>query len=193
LLGAVYFLYSDGREKDAEIARLQTDNQEVTALRAENQQLKKIPDQSAEIARLQKENEDVLRLRGETSQLRQQLQQAVRQLRTAQNQSGQALQQQQQIAAQNEALRAQTEQMQQDQAKAQADACINNLRQIDAAKKQWALDGKAAAGAVPTVADLAPYFPNNTFPVCPGGGTYTINPLGVPPACSIAGHALPQP
>ncbi len=187
LLGGVYFLYSAGREKDAEIAGLQKDNEEVTALRSENEQLKKIPDQSAEIARLQKDNEDLLRLRSEASQLRQQNQQLTRQLQATQAQNDQVQQQQQQIAA----LRAQTQQMQQDQAKAQADACINNLRQIAAAKLHWALDNKPPAGATPTATDLAPYFPNNTFPVCPGGGAYTINPLGAEPACSIAGHVLP--
>jgi hypothetical protein len=124
--------------------------------------------------------------------LKQQVQQLTQQLQSAQAQNGQVLQQQQQIAAQNEALRAQTQQMQQDQAKAQADACINNLRQIESAKLRWAVDNKPVPGATPAASDLAPYLPNTTFPVCPGGGTYSINPMGVPPTCSAPGHVLPQ-
>jgi chromosome segregation ATPase len=192
LLAGVIFLYSSGRNQDAELARLRQDNAEVDSLRAENEQLKKIPDQSAEIARLQKENEDLLRLRGEVSQLRQQNQQVSAQLQAAQAQNGQVLQQQQQIAAQNEALRAQTQQMQQAQAQAQTDACINNLRLIDSAKQQWALENKKPAGAIPAVSDLAPYFPSNSIPVCPAGGTYSINEIGAPPSCTVPGHILPR-
>jgi hypothetical protein len=73
---------------------------------------------------------------------------------------------------------------------AQLNACINNLRQIDAAKQQWALENNATVDAVPTVQDLLPYLPNQVFPVCPSGGTYTINAVGVLPTCSIPGHVL---
>ena len=71
-------------------------------------------------------------------------------------------------------------------------ACINNLRQIDAAKREWALENNKTAGAVPTAQDLLPYFTDGQFPVCPAGGTYTINAVGVPPTCSVPGHVLPQ-
>jgi general secretion pathway protein G len=40
---------------------------------------------------------------------------------------------------------------------AQTNACINNLRQIDAAKQQWALEKGKTASAVPTASDLGPY------------------------------------
>ena len=36
-------------------------------------------------------------------------------------------------------------------------ACINNLRQIDAAKQQWALENGKSAAQVPTSASLNPY------------------------------------
>jgi hypothetical protein len=75
---------------------------------------------------------------------------------------------------------------------AQRNVCINNLRQIDAAKQQWALENDKAADAIPTGLELLPYFQDGIFPVCPSGGTYTINAVGVPPTCSIPGHALPQ-
>lgn len=72
--------------------------------------------------------------------------------------------------------------------------CINNLRQIDAAKNQWALENGKSPSAVPTEADLRPYIgpPGRGFPHCPQGGVYTIGAVGVVPKCSIPGHALAQ-
>ncbi len=74
----------------------------------------------------------------------------------------------------------------------QRNACINNLRAIDGAKQQWALEKNMPADAVPTVKDLLPYLKDGIFPVCPGGGTYSINSVEAVPTCSIPGHALPQ-
>jgi hypothetical protein len=71
----------------------------------------------------------------------------------------------------------------------QQNACINNLRQIDAAKNEWALEKGKKDGDVPAKEDLMPYL--RKWPVCPQGGTYTINTVGKPPECSIPGHALP--
>ena len=71
----------------------------------------------------------------------------------------------------------------------QRNACINNLRQIDAAKSEWALENNKANGDLPTKEDLSPYL--RRWPVCPAGGTYSINPIGEPPTCSIPGHELP--
>jgi hypothetical protein len=75
----------------------------------------------------------------------------------------------------------------------QLNACINNLRQIDAAKNQWALEKSKKADDVPTEDDLKPYIgpPGRGFPKCPEGGTYTIGPVGELPKCSIPGHVLP--
>jgi septal ring factor EnvC (AmiA/AmiB activator) len=70
----------------------------------------------------------------------------------------------------------------------QRDACLNNLRQIYAAKAAWALQNGKTATDVPTEQDLLSYFPDNAFPVCPSGGTYTIGAVGVPPSCSIHGQ-----
>jgi serine/threonine protein kinase len=67
--------------------------------------------------------------------------------------------------------------------------CIANLIQIAAAKQEWALEYNKTNGDVPTVDGLRPYIQSG-FPVCPDGGTYSINPIGDPPTCSIPGHAL---
>ncbi|MGH8022265.1 MAG: hypothetical protein ACRED1_01695, partial [Limisphaerales bacterium] len=72
---------------------------------------------------------------------------------------------------------------------AQRNACINNLRRIEAAKKEWALGNNKTNGDIPTQKDLMPYL--GLWPVCPTGGAYSINPLGTLPTCSIRGHKLP--
>jgi hypothetical protein len=73
---------------------------------------------------------------------------------------------------------------------AMMNACINNLRLIDAAKNQWALEGSKKPGDVPTAQDLKPYLKNGTLPVCPSGGIYTIGAVSNVPTCSISGHML---
>ena len=70
-------------------------------------------------------------------------------------------------------------------------ACINNMRMIQAAKQEWALENGKPGDATPTENDLTPYFQNHQFPHCPAGGTYTINNITNPPACSTHGQ-LPE-
>ena len=71
--------------------------------------------------------------------------------------------------------------------------CLNNLRQIDGAKQQWALENKQPADAVVVMQQILPYLSHNgTLPTCPSGGVYTLNAIDAVPTCSIAGHALPQ-
>jgi prepilin-type N-terminal cleavage/methylation domain-containing protein len=75
-----------------------------------------------------------------------------------------------------------------------AKACVANLKQIQAAKEQWAMDTNAAPTATPTQADLAPTDGSGyikSWPRCPSGGTYTIGNLQTDPTCSIGGtHSL---
>jgi len=75
----------------------------------------------------------------------------------------------------------------------QQNACINNLRQLDAAKNQWALEQGKKTGDACTAADLKPYIRliNGHLPKCPAGGTYTIGTIGETPKCSMPGHLLP--
>ena len=86
----------------------------------------------------------------------------------------------------------------------QKNACINNLRQIDGAKQQWALENKKVSTSVPVATDLAPYLGRGTgtLPSCPvdSSGTfaasYSPNQVDTAPTCKIAGsaavpHALP--
>jgi prepilin-type N-terminal cleavage/methylation domain-containing protein len=81
-------------------------------------------------------------------------------------------------------------------ATSQANACINNLRQIDAAENQWALEqGKVTGNTVSLNSDLTPYIKlnkNNLIPGCPAGGTYTANPVGNNPTCSLGTTVTPN-
>jgi hypothetical protein len=70
-------------------------------------------------------------------------------------------------------------------------ACINNLRQIDAAKEQWALEQMKTNGDAADVTGVCTFLKGGTIPTCPKGGVYTLNPIGSAPTCSIPGHVLP--
>lgn len=68
--------------------------------------------------------------------------------------------------------------------------CINNLRFIDGAKQQWALEYIKTTNDIPTMEDLRPWIergPKGEVPVCPNGGKYTLGRIGEPPSCSIHG------
>ncbi|MGC9004484.1 MAG: competence type IV pilus major pilin ComGC [bacterium] len=53
-------------------------------------------------------------------------------------------------------------------------ACVANMKQIQAAVEQWAMENKkAATDPVPTLSDLSPTY-IKTYPTCPSGGTYSI-------------------
>jgi hypothetical protein len=69
-------------------------------------------------------------------------------------------------------------------------ACINNLRQIDGAKEQFALENKLSAGARVTEIEVAQYLKGQTVPKCPSGGKYSLGKIDEPPGCSVRGHTL---
>jgi prepilin-type N-terminal cleavage/methylation domain-containing protein len=94
---------------------------------------------------------------------------------------------------------------------AQANTCINNLRQIDGAKQEWAMEKGQSALASPLAADIGPYLgrAGATTPVilCPldtaktFATSYTINNVSTAPICRINGtgqvdanykHVLPN-
>ena len=52
--------------------------------------------------------------------------------------------------------------------KSQKNACINNLRQIDGAVQQWALENKQAPTATAAFTDILPYLKSAV--ICPAGG-----------------------
>ena len=201
-------LFSANQQKSAAQAEARDAKLQVEQLQAELDKSKdsSAESQNSEIARLRSEHQDLLRLRNEIRQLtdaneqlnqtNQQLLQQLKATRSVTQQQQEALQawQADAVAAQQAQRAAALAAQQQAQTDvAQRNTCINNLKQIDAAKQQWALVNNKTDVDVPTVQDLLPYLKSGSFPVCPGGGTYTINAVGLPPTCSIPGHVLPPP
>jgi prepilin-type N-terminal cleavage/methylation domain-containing protein len=86
-------------------------------------------------------------------------------------------------------------------ATSQQNACINNLRQIDGAINEWAMEtGQSNGATVTSVATVSAYIKmnsNNSVPSCPAGGTYSTSTVGATPqvSCSLSTlstpHALP--
>ena len=196
-IGGALLLFNSNKSKSVELAKLQAEVQEMETLRAEVAELKSQQVPAAEVAQLRKDKEDLLRLRNEVGQLRNEKQQLTKQAQaaavSAQNAQAEVQRVQEQAQAQAQAQAAGVVQAQQQQQQvAVLNACINNLRQLDAAKQQWALENQKTADAIPTAQDIAPYLKGGVIPVCPATGKYTLNAVGVVPTCSIAGHALPQ-
>ena len=82
-------------------------------------------------------------------------------------------------------------------ATSQANACINNMRQIDAAVNEMALErGRTTGSTVGYPSDLTPYIKLNSassIPACPAGGSYTVNAVGSIPSvtCSLGSSVNP--
>ena len=189
----MWFLYASDQKHAADIAQLQQANAELEQFRAASATNQADQAANSELVKLREENKDLLRLRNEVRRLREENQQATKQAQTAQAQV-------QTVQAQAEAFRASaaqaSAQAQQAEAAArvqnQASACVNNLRQIDGAIQQWALENSRPAGSPVTMADILPYFKNRIPPACPAGGVYSVSTVGASPTCSIPGHVLPK-
>jgi prepilin-type N-terminal cleavage/methylation domain-containing protein len=80
-------------------------------------------------------------------------------------------------------------------ATSQTKSCINNLRQIDAAIQQWALENNQGAGALVTAVNITPYLGRGTGSllgvVCPTDTakrfdtSYSISTTDAKPVCQI--------
>ena len=68
----------------------------------------------------------------------------------------------------------------------QRNTCINNLRQINSASQQWAMELKKGPNSPVTADDILPYMKSSV--VCPSGGTtfadsYTLTTVAELPTC----------
>ena len=73
----------------------------------------------------------------------------------------------------------------------QQNACINNLRQIDGAIDQWAIENNMSTGEDVVDTELDEYIKAGYPPECPAGGAYSVTVIGDPPECTEDGHELP--
>jgi hypothetical protein len=62
---------------------------------------------------------------------------------------------------------------------------INNLRQLDGAKQQWALDHNRTGAVVVTKADIAPYLRRDFWVTPVAGESYTIGTLEQSPEAHL--------
>ena len=193
-LASEILLFSANRQKDQARVAFHAEQERANQLQAQVDALKNsnAGSQDAEIARLRADNQDLPRLRNQVTQLQTQNQKLSQQLNLTLTAAQQQQAQLEQVAAENQQVRAAAQEA---NAVVERNACINMLRQIDAAKQQWALEKNKTAAAIPTMQDIAPYIKldaNGNIPGCPSGGIYTLNAVGELPSCSIAGHVLPQ-
>jgi len=85
---------------------------------------------------------------------------------------------------------------------AQATACINNIRIIQGAKDQWAMEARKGSTDTPTEAELQPYIGHGTagkLPTCPNDSantfatSYTVNEVDSMVICNIGGGNAQYP
>ena len=79
------------------------------------------------------------------------------------------------------------------QARTQArkNTCVNNLRLIQAAKDQYAIENNQPDTLAPSASDVSPYFKSSQLsaglPKEPQGGAYTIAEVSAAPTCDQGG------
>jgi prepilin-type N-terminal cleavage/methylation domain-containing protein len=84
----------------------------------------------------------------------------------------------------------------------QTNGCVNNLRLIDAAEQQWALEMHQNSASVPQATDVQPYLGHGVsgeLPICPAAPvtatfdtSYLLGSVGTKPLCQISqSHGLP--
>jgi prepilin-type N-terminal cleavage/methylation domain-containing protein len=74
-------------------------------------------------------------------------------------------------------------------AASQRTACVINLRAIEGAKNNWALETRKSSSDVPNDNDL--FGPDKYIrekPGCPANGTYSIGEVAAKPTCSVSDH-----
>ena len=187
-------LYFSNSSKNDELTKLRGQVAQVDTLNGQLEELQKqAASQNDQIAAMRKDNAELLSLRNQVRQLGDEKAALTKQVQTAQSQAARSqadVQQAQARMSENAKAIAEQQILQLRQNQAAVNTCINNLRQIDAAKQQWALERQKTPDAVPQPQEISQYFPNGQFPQCPAGGRYTLNAVSNAPTCSIAGHVL---
>ena len=74
---------------------------------------------------------------------------------------------------------------------AQVNGCKANLRTIEFAITQWALEKRKTDDAEVSLDELEDYFKDG-IPRCPSGGDYELTTVEEKPTCTVEGHTLSQ-
>jgi len=145
------------RERDQPRAGLRADPDELERLRKEVAELHRL---RAEVARLRREKEDAARLQAENTRLNAHLKALTdRELQT-------------QAALLDSSVK--------ERETSQLNWIFNNLRILEGAKDQWALENKKGVGDTVTETDLLPYLKGSTMPSNVVGETYVLELIGNP-------------
>ena len=72
---------------------------------------------------------------------------------------------------------------------AQINACRSNLRTIEFAIQQWALEKRKRDDSEVSLEDLESYMKDG-IPRCPSGGEYTLGTVEEKPTCNVGGHTI---
>ena len=72
---------------------------------------------------------------------------------------------------------------------AQVNACKANLRTLEFAIQQWALEKRKRDDSEVTLEDLESYMKDG-IPRCPSGGEYTLGTVEEKPMCNVGGHTI---
>lgn len=175
--------------------------QELEAKAMDPKEVEKLRAQVREAAEFKKEAEEVHRLRGEVTLLRKE-KAAFERASVENTQLREQVQQAQRLQAENNALRGQVQSavqnLQNVQAmavgqpgQAQKNSCIANLKQIDGATQQWALENRKVAASPVDMRGVVEYLKGSVLPMCPAGGVYRPGPtVSWSPTCTIPGHTL---
>ena len=70
----------------------------------------------------------------------------------------------------------------------QKNACINNLRQIDGGKDQYAIENNKVDSDTVTMDVITPYL--KKVPSCPASGTYTVSTVSADPTFNVTAHTI---
>jgi len=163
----------DLREQSRQLEQFRSENQQLAGLRVNADELERLRKEvaelhrlRAEVARLRREKEEEARLQTENTQLKEQLKALTsRELQT-------------QSALINSSVKAgQAAPVTQYNS---YNSILNNLRIIEGAKDQWALENKKGVGDTVTETDLLPYLKDNTMPGKVVGETYVLEVIGNP-------------
>jgi prepilin-type N-terminal cleavage/methylation domain-containing protein len=73
---------------------------------------------------------------------------------------------------------------------ARQNSCMSNLKSVDGAKAQWAMENRKNDGDAVAWADLSPSYMKAQV-TCPWGFAYTLQPIGTLPYCPVVGHHAP--
>ncbi len=209
IVGFALFANSQKRTKalGIEVTGLKSRVAELESGQLDPKELRRLRGQEKEIERLTKEAEEVHQYRGEITQLRNQkaavekmrseiepLRAAVRELATVKKQNAALQSSQENMLRANSQIQSQLLQTQRAAAGGQTpvdiarhNSCIANLKQMDGATQQWALETKKVATSPVEIASVMKYLKGGQLPVCPSKGAYSFSNVATSPRCSIHG------